>query len=162
MIIIEMILMGVFATYFMDVLASCLAERKIIYPFITPEALGRWFLYTLRGRFIHEDINKTPALNNEKIWCLISHYLIGIGLAGIYLFLDLIFPVIRNQPWMSLIFGIATVLLPWFMMLPGVGLGLMASKSSNKWLIIRTNLINHTNFGLGLLIWILSFHRFFL
>jgi hypothetical protein len=38
----------------------------------------------------------------------------------------------------------------------------MASKSSNKGLIIRTNFINHTNFGLGLLIWILSFHRFFI
>ena len=161
MIIIEMILMGVFATYFMDLLAPFLAKRKIIYLFITPEAVGRWFLYILRGRFIHKDINITPALKNEKMWSLISHYLIGIGLAGIYLLLDLIFPAIRNQPWMSLVFGIVTVFLPWFWLLPGIGIGVMASKSSNKLLIIRTNLINHTNFGLGLLIWIISFHRFF-
>ena len=88
--------------------------------------------------------------------------MIGIVLAGIYLFLNLIFPVIRNQPWVSLIFGIATVLLPWFLMLPGIGLGVMASKSSNRSLIIRTNLVNHTVFGLGLFIWIITVHYFFL
>ena len=161
MIIAEMILMGAFATYFMDLLAGFLAKRKIIFPFISPEATGRWILYILRGCFIHKDINKTPALKNEKIWCLISHYLIGIALAGIYLFLELKIPAIRNQLWMPLLFGVLTVVLPWFLMLPGIGIGVMASKSSNKLLIIRTNLINHTNFGLGLFIWIIFFHRFF-
>jgi hypothetical protein len=162
MIIIEMIMMGVFATYFMDLPAGFLAERKVIYPFISPEAIGRWFLYIFRGKFIHKDINQAPVLKNEKMWCLISHYLIGIGLAGIYLFLDLIFPVIRNQPWISLIFGIATIIITEMIMMPGIATDFMASKSSNKGLIIRTNFINHTNFGLGLLIWILSFHRFFI
>ena len=162
MIIIEMILMGVFATIIMDFIAGLLAKRKLIYPFISPEAIGRWFLYMFRGKFIHKDINKTPALKNEKLWCLISHYLIGIVLAGIYLFLELKEPIIRDQMWMPLIFGIAKVFLPWFWLLPSTGLGFMASKSSNRSLIIRTNLINHTNFGLGLFIWVASFHRFFM
>ena len=83
-------LMGVFATYFMDLPSGFLAKRKVIYPFISPEAIGRWFLYIFRGRFIHKNTNKTPALKNEKMWCLISHYLIGIALAGIYLYLELI------------------------------------------------------------------------
>ena len=157
-----MVLMGIFATFIMDFLAGLLAKRKLIYPFISPEAIGRWFLYMFRGKFIHKDINKTPALNNEKLWCLISHYLIGIVLAGIYLFLELKEPIIRDQMWMPLIFGIATVFLPWFWLLPSTGLGFMASKSSNRSLIIRTNLINHTNFGLGLFIWVASFHRFFM
>ena len=157
-----MILMGVFATIIMDFLAGLLAKRKLIYPFISPEAIGRWFLYMFRGKFIHKDINKTPALNNEKLWCLISHYLIGIVLAGIYLFLELKEPIIRDQMWLPLIFGIATFFLPWFWLLPSTGLGFMASKSSNRSLIIRTNLINHTNFGLGLFIWVASFHRFFM
>ncbi|MFC1781145.1 DUF2938 family protein [Planctomycetota bacterium] len=161
-IIIEMILMGTFATFFMDFLAGFLVKRKFIHSFIPPEALGRWFLYMFRGKFIHKDIHKTPALKNEKLWCFISHYLIGIVLAGIYLYLELKVPIIRDQLWMTIIFGIATVFLPWFWLLPSTGLGFMASKSSNRYLIIRTNLINHTNFGLGLFIWILSFHRFFI
>jgi len=154
--------MGIFATCFMDISAGFLAERRIIYPFITTEAMGRWFLYMFKGKFLHEDINKTPALKNEKMWCLISHYMIGVVLAGIYLFLEFKDPVIRNQPWTALIFGTATVFLPWFWLLPSIGYGFMASKSVNQYLIIRTNLINHTNFGLGLFIWIITIHNLFL
>ena len=154
--------MGIFATYFMDFLAGYLVKRNLIHSFVTPEAIGRWFLYIFRGKFIHKDINKTPALNNEKLWYFISHYLIGIVLAGIYLFLELKAPIIRDLMWVPLIFGIATVFLPWFWLLPSIGLGFMASKSSNRSLVIRTNLVNHTNFGLGLFIWIFYFHHFFI
>jgi hypothetical protein len=143
-------------------LASILAKRKIIHPFITPDAIGRWFLHIFRGKFIHEDINKTPSLKNEKLWCLISHYMIGIVLAGLYLFLELNAPIIRNNTWISLVYGIVTVFLPWFWLLPSTGHGFIASKSPNRLLVIRTNLINHTNFGLGPLIWIVYFHRFFM
>ena len=162
MIVLESILMGIFGTYFMDFLAGYLVKRNLIHSFVTPEAIGRWFLYIFRGKFIHKDIHKTPGFNNEKLWYFISHYLIGVVLAGIYLFLEIKVPIIRNQMWMTLIFGIATVFLPWFLLLPSIGLGFMASKSSNRSLIIRTNLANHTNFGLGLFIWVVSFHRFFL
>ena len=162
MIIIEMILMGVFATIFMDLLAGLLTKRKLIYSFIAPEAVGRWFLYMFRGKFIHKDIHKTPSLKNEKLWCFISHYLIGIVLAGIYLLLELKVPTIRDRGWPPLIFGIATVFFPWFWLLPSIGLGFMASKSSNRLLIIKTNLVNHTNFGLGLFLWIIFLHRFFI
>lgn len=162
MIIIEMTLMGIFATFIMDFLAGFLVKRKLIHPFIAPEAVGRWFLYMFRGKFRHEDINETQALHNEKFWCFISHYSIGIVLAGIYLFLELKVPIIGDQIWMPLIFGIATVFLPWFWLLPSIGLGFMASKSSIRSLVIRTNLVNHTNFGVGLFIWVVSFHRFFL
>jgi len=157
-----MILMGIFATFFMDFLAVFLVKRKLIHSFIEPEAVGRWFLYTLRGKFIHEDISKTPALKNEKIWCFISHYLIGIVLAGVYLFLEIREPILRDHTWMTLVFGIATVFFPWFWLLPSIGLGIMASKSSDRSLVIRTNLVNHTNFGLGLFIWIVSVHHFFI
>ena len=162
MIIIEMILMGIFATFFMDFLAGFLVKRKLIHSFIEPEAIGRWFLSMFRGKFIHKDIHKTPALNNEKLWCFISHYLIGIVLAGIYLFLEIKEPTIRDHKWMPLLFGITTVILPWFWMLPSMGLGFLASKSPNKSRIIRTNLVNHTNFGLGLFIWVVTVHRFFM
>ena len=162
MIVIEMILMGTFATFFMDFLAGFLVKRKLIQSFIEPEAVGRWFLYMFRGKFIHKDIHKTPALKNEKLWCFISHYLIGIVLAGIYLFLELKEPTVREQMWMPLAFGITTVFLPWFWLLPSIGLGFMASKAPNRSLVIRTNLANHTNFGLGLFLWIVSFHRFFM
>ena len=154
--------MGVFATCFMDLLSGFLAKRKLIYHFISPDAIGRWFLYIFRGKLIHKDINKSPKLKNEKLWSVISHYLIGVALAGVYLLLDSNLPIIREHIWMSLLFGIATVFFPWFWLLPSIGIGFMASKSSNRLQILRTNLINHTNFGLGLLIWIVLLHRYFI
>ena len=162
MFVLEMILMGVFATYLMDLASGFLIKRNVIKSFIKPEIIGRCFLYLFRGIFIHKDINKTPALINEKFWAVASHYLIGIALSGIYLFMELKIPIIRNQIWMPLIFGIATVILPWFWLFPSIGIGFLASKSPDRLSIIKTSLVNHTNFGLGFFIWITSFHRFFI
>jgi len=155
----EMILMGIWATLFMDIMAKIFGKLKIIHPTIRPEIVGRWALYMIRGKFVHEDINKTPVLGNEKPAALIAHYLIGIILAGIYLFIELNIPVIRNQLWMALIFGVATTLLPWFWLYPSIGLGIMASKTSKRSPYIITSLVNHTDFGLGFLIWVVFFRR---
>ena len=162
MIIIEAVLMGIFATYFMDFLAGILAKRNFIYPFISPEAIGRWFLYIFKGKLIHKDINKTPVLKNEKLWYLISHYLIGVVLSGVYLVIGSNLAIVRDHLWMPLLFGIATIFFPWFWLLPSIGVGIIASKSPKQSQIIRTNLINHTNFGFGLLLWIVLLHRFFI
>ena len=161
MILLEMILMGIGATYFMDILAGLLAKRKVIHSLIGPEVIGRWVLSMFRGKFIHHDIYSTRKLNNEKLWAFLSHYLIGIALAGIYLLLDLKVPIIRDQIWAPLVYGIATVLLPWLWLFPSIGIGFFASKSPNKSRFLRASLVNHTNFGLGLLIWMLLLHRFF-
>ena len=152
--------MGVLATLFMDLLSILLGKSKIIHQLIEPQVVGRWTLYMFRGKFIHKDINKTPALNNEKSVTLLSHYLIGIVLAGIYLLLELKEPTIRHQLWMPLILGLTTVLLPWLWLYPSIGLGFLASKAPRKSPYIVTSLVNHTNFGLGLVLWIALFRRF--
>jgi len=159
-ILIEMILMGILATFFMDLMAVRLAKMKIIHPPVGPESVGRWILYMFKGKFIHRDIHKSPALNNEKSAALLSHYLIGIALAGIYLFFEMKVPAIRHQLWMPLLFGFATVLLPWLWLYPSMGLGFLASKTPRKSPYIVTSLVNHTNFGLGLTIWVGLFRRF--
>jgi hypothetical protein len=159
---VEMILMGVVATLFMDMLSILFGKLKIIHPLIGPEVVGRWTLYLFRGKFIHKDIHKTPALNNEKSAALLSHYLIGIALAGVYLLLEWIEPQLRDQLWMPLIFGIATVLLPWLWLYPSIGLGFLASKAPRRSPYFVTSLVSHTNFGLGLVIWIAVFRRFVL
>jgi len=162
MILVEMILMGVFATYFMDLFAGFLLKRKCIHSFITPVSIGRWFIYMFKGKFIHKDIRKTSPVKNEKTGYFVSHYLIGIALAGFYLFLELNSQTIQEHVWIALIYGIITVIFPWFWLLPSVGLGVMAAKSPERTLILRTNLINHTNFGIGLFLWIILFHRLFI
>ena len=162
MIFLETILMGIFATYFMDVSTGFLVKRRVIHSHIGPEVIGRWFLSMFRGKFIHRDIYKTPELNNEKLWCFLSHYLIGIFLAGIYLLLDLQVPAIRENTWAPLAFGIATILFPWLWLLPSIGMGFFASRSPHRSDILKANIVNHTNFGIGLLIWISFFHGLFI
>ena len=156
----EMIFMGVVATLLMDFLAILLVELKVIRQHIRPESVGRWILYMFRGKFIHEDINKTQALKIEKSMTFLSHYVIGVALAGIYLLLELKVSAIRHQLWIPILFGIATVILPWLWMYPSFGLGFLASKTSSKSDYIITSLVNHTNFGLGLAVWIIVFRPF--
>lgn len=161
MLLIEAILAGIWATFFMDSMAKILSRRCIIFPFIIPEAMGRWFLYMLKGKFAHGDINRSPALRNEYAWYYPSHYLIGIILAGAYLVLASNFQSIRENVWMTLLYGLFTVTFSWFWLLPSIGLGFMAKRSARRSQILRTNLINHLDFGIGLCIWIIFFHRLF-
>lgn len=154
---IEAILMGIVATLVMDLLAVLFARIKVIHPLVGPKEIGRWALYMLRVKFVHEDIRKTKALSNEKPAALLSHYLIGIALAGLYLLIELQVPVIRDQSWAPLLFGLATVVLPWFWLYPSMGLGVLASKAPKRSPYIVTSLVNHTDFGLGFLLWIVLF-----
>jgi len=156
----EMILMGLFATYFMDFCAKFLIKLKVVRPTVESNIPGRWILYMLRGKFSHDDIHLTPPLNYEKHAAQISHYLIGITLIGAYLFLELQLPAIRDVLWTPLVFGFATVILPWFWLYPSIGIGFLASKSPNQLNFIILSCINHTNFGVGMLIWILALRQF--
>ena len=62
--LMEMILMGVFATFIMDFFAKFLVRSKIVRAPIEPHIPGRWALYMLKGEFMHEDIRQIPALKN--------------------------------------------------------------------------------------------------
>lgn len=159
--LLEMILMGIFATLIMDLFAKFLVKSKVVRATIEPNIPGRWVLYMLRGKFIHEDIRQTPALKNERPATLISHYLIGIALVGIFLFLELKVPAIRDQLWMPLVFGATTVLLPWSWLYPSIGIGFFASKSKKQSNYIIFSSINHVNFGIGMTLWMVIFRRFF-
>ena len=158
---LELVLMGSLATFIMDLFAKFLVKSKIVRAPIEPHIPGRWVLYLLKGKFMHEDIRQTPAVKNEKPAALISHYLIGIVLVGIYLFLELKVPVIRNQLWAPLGFGVTTVFLPWLWLYPSIGIGFLASKAKKQSEYIIFSSINHLNFGIGMTLWIVVFRRFF-
>ncbi|XOF35188.1 MAG: DUF2938 family protein [Candidatus Electrothrix sp. YB6] len=161
MIYIEAIFMGSFATVFMDIFAGILATKKVIHPFVSSGSMGRWFLYIFKGKLFHKDIDHSPKLKNEKMWCMISHYLIGMMLAGVFLILEQHVQFVNDNVWTSLVFGIGTVCFPWFWLLPSIGKGVMASRCDNRIQIIKTNLINHTNYGIGLFLWSAFIHQFF-
>jgi hypothetical protein len=159
--LLEMFLLGIFATVFMDILAKVVVKKGFVSAVVESKYIGRWVLHMLKGKFTHGDISLAPAWKNEERVSLITHFLIGIGLAGVYLLLEMNFPVMREQFWMPFAFGVATILLPWFWLFPSIGIGYVASKSPRRKDCIILSIINHANFGIGMTIWVVVFRPFF-
>ncbi|HEV2510646.1 MAG TPA: DUF2938 domain-containing protein [Bosea sp. (in: a-proteobacteria)] len=140
---------GIGATALLDIWALFL-NRAFGLPLANWAMVGRWFAYLPRGRFMHDTIADTPPVSNELAIGWIMHYLVGALFAGIVLlFWGLDWA--RNPTLLpALIVGVVTVGCGWFILQPGMGFGLAASKRPNANQVRLIGLINHVVFGLGL------------
>jgi hypothetical protein len=111
--------------------------------------LGRWVAYLFRGRVFHKPIAKSPGVNGELVVGWVSHYAIGVGFAGL---MPLVSTGWLDSPALlpALAVGVATVLAPWFIMQPAMGLGIAASNLPTPNSVRVRNLAIHTVYGLGL------------
>lgn len=140
---------GIGATALLDIWALFL-NRFFGIPLANWAMVGRWFADLPRGRFMHDTIADTPPVANELAIGWIMHYLIGALFAAIVL---LIWGLdwARNPTLLpALIVGVVTVGCGWFILQPGMGFGLAASRRPNANQIRLIGLINHIVFGLGL------------
>lgn len=122
---------GVGATALLDLWALFL-NRAFGIPLANWAVIGRWFAYLPRGRFMHDTIADTPPVANELAIGWIMHYLVGALFAGIVLlFWGLDWA--RNPTLLpALIVGVVTVGCGWFILQPGMGMGIAASKKPNE------------------------------
>lgn len=143
------ILIGLGATLTTDLWAQFL---KRFFRITSPNycLVGRWFRYMPEGTFKHSNIASTPPKSAECAVGWIAHYIIGITFA-------ITFVGLAGDNWLqhpklipAILFGIVTVLAPFFIMQPAFGLGLAASKTSNPTQARLRSLMNHTSFGVGL------------
>jgi len=140
---------GIGATALLDLWALFL-NRVFGIPLANWAMVGRWFAYLPRGRFMHDTIADTPPVSNELAIGWIMHYLIGALFAAIVLLLWGL-DWARNPTLLpALIVGIVTVGCGWFILQPGMGFGLAASKRPNANQVRLIGLINHVVFGLSL------------
>ncbi|PZR95761.1 MAG: DUF2938 domain-containing protein [Stutzerimonas stutzeri] len=140
---------GIGATALLDLWALVL-NRAFGIPLANWAMVGRWFAYLPRGRFMHDTIADTPPVANELAIGWIMHYLIGALFAAIVI---LIWGLdwARNPTLLpALIVGVVTVGCGWFILQPGMGFGLAASKRPNANQVRLIGLINHVVFGFGL------------
>jgi hypothetical protein len=143
------VFMGIFATATLDLWALLLNR---LFGFGMPNwALGgRWFTHALRGHVWHENIANTPAIRNELAIGWMGHYLTGIIFAAATLLIGGAV-WITNPTWPIPIFvGLITVGCGWFLMQPGMGSGIAASKKPDAVRIRILNILGHIVFGLGL------------
>lgn len=120
--------------------------------------LGRWLRYMPEGTFRHANIALTPRRSAECALGWIAHYLIGMAFAGTFV-------ALAGAGWLqhptmapALAFGLVTVVAPFFVMQPLMGLGLASSKAPNPTVARVRTLLNHLAFGAGLywVAWLMS------
>jgi Protein of unknown function (DUF2938) len=103
-----------------------------------------------RGTFAHSSIAAAEPRRHECLAGWMAHYGIGTAFALLFVFLVSARWLERPTPVPALLFGVVTVLVPWLVMQPALGLGLASSKTPNPRAARLKSLMTHTVFGLGL------------
>ena len=147
--LISAILIGLGATLTTDLWALFL-NRAFKIPAPNYCLVGRWLRTMPEGIFRHSNIAFAPQKSAECTVGWIAHYMIGITFA-------IVFVALAGNTWLqhptlipAIIFGVVTVLMPFFIMQPSFGLGFAASKTSNPAQARLRSLMNHIAFGVGL------------
>ncbi|KFC63574.1 Cold shock protein (Beta-ribbon, CspA family) [Bosea sp. LC85] len=147
--LVRSVLIGVGATLLFDLWSQFL---KRAFGLSTPNwaMTGRWFGHLAQGRLAHEDIARSEPVANELALGWVAHYLIGILFAAILL-------AIWGLDWArnpsfapALIVGLVTIGCGWFILQPGTGAGIAASRKPNAGQIRAMNIAGHVVFGVGL------------
>jgi hypothetical protein len=140
--------MGLVATAILDLWVQLLKYAAGVTP-INWAMVGRWFAHLLRGQFQHAAISRSPAVGNERLLGWVVHYLVGTSYALMLLMIcnALSMPVTLLA---AIGFGLVTVLAPWLILQPGMGLGRFARNAPNPGTTRLLNVVAHMIFGLGL------------
>ncbi|WP_062063376.1 DUF2938 domain-containing protein [Cellvibrio sp. OA-2007] len=146
---IAVVAIGMGATVVMDLWAIVLRYGFNI-PSLSYCLVGRWFCHMKDGIFYH---SKIAAASSKSAECLVgwsAHYVIGIVYAAI-----LVLPA--HAKWLqspsvipAVVVGLATVVFPFFIMQPALGLGVAAGKAPKPGSARVKTLLTHTVFGIGL------------
>jgi hypothetical protein len=140
---------GIGATLIMD-LWNLFLQRTFSIPSLNYCLLGRWLLHMPGGTLRHASIAAAPQKPFECTVGRIAHYTIGVVFA-------LVLVVLTSGDWLArptllpaLLYGIGTVVFPFFIMQPSLGFGIAASRTPNPTQARLKSLLSHTVFGVGL------------
>ncbi len=142
---------GVISTLIMD-LAGGAFRASGLTAGVPPDLTGKWIESSMKGIVFVEDIRTSPGEPIAIGRFLVYHYLIGIMLAILFYFIISMFRIKPVAWWVPVIYGLATTLIPGLIMFPGMGFGIMGQNGPEEYLLMRTALINHLFYGIGLMI----------
>jgi len=156
-IVVKVLVLGFFATIIMDIWAT-FSNRVLDFPRTNWAMVGRWVGHIPAGKFIHNPVSTSTPIRHEKALGWAFHYMIGTVYAAFYV-VFLMFNGEHNaslaQAWY---FGLVTMLSPWFILQPALGLGIFAVKAPKpNWVRIQ-NLATHSVFGVALYCGWLALH----
>jgi hypothetical protein len=140
---------GMGATLTMD-LWNLFLKRAFGIPSLDYCLLGRWLRHMPAGTLRHPSINAASAKSFECTVGWIAHYTIGIVFAVLFVVLVSTNWLGRPTPLPALLYGIGTVVFPFFILQPSLGLGIAASKTPRPAQARLKSVATHTVFGIGL------------
>src|SRR5262249_48339262 len=144
---ILVVLIGVGATVVMDIWLLLLRQLKMPTP--SWALVGRWIGNLVRGQFAHASIAEAPPVAGELGLGWLTHYAVGIAYACVLAF-------VQGAAWLrqpallpALAVGVATVLVPLFVMQPAMGAGFASSKTPAPLKNSLRSVAHHAVFGTG-------------
>lgn len=148
-LIIRTLILGTFATAAIDIWAT-FANKVLRLPRTNWAMVGRWIGHIPSGKIIHHPIGSSAPINHELSLGWAFHYLIGITYAALYV--AYVTNALNEIPTLAsaFIFGLITILSPWLVMQPCLGLGICAAKAPRSNLVRLQNFIIHSIFGIAL------------
>jgi len=111
---------------------------------------GKWIESSAKGTIFLADIRSSPGKSVPLRRFLLYHYIIGMLLTCALYVLILLLQLSPLPWWVPLLYGIATTALPLFLMFPAMGFGVLGLKGPPEYLLLRTAILNHLAFGVGL------------
>ena len=147
--ILPAIVIGIGATLVMD-LWNLFLKRTFNIPSLNYCLLGRWLHHMPGGTFRHASITAAPRKSLECTVGWIAHYTIGVVFALGFVGLTSGAWLARPTVLPALLYGIGTVVFPFFIMQPSFGLGIAASRTPKPTQARLKSLVTHSVFGVGL------------
>lgn len=132
-------------------------KRAFGIPSLDYGLVGRWIGHLPQGRVIHSPIGASPAIGGEKALGWIAHYAIGVGFAWVLLLIVGLDWVQAPTVLPALVTGLVTLAAPFFILQPGMGAGVAASKTPAPTTARLRSLMAHLSFGVGLYLAALAF-----
>jgi hypothetical protein len=143
------IALGVGATLVMD-LWNLFLKRAFGIPSLNYCMLGRWISHMPAGTLRHASIAAAPRKPLECSVGWIAHYTIGVVFGLVFVGLTSDDWLVRPTVLPALLFGIATIVFPLFILQPSLGLGVAASRAPRPAQARLKSLATHVAFGVGL------------
>ncbi|WDD94291.1 DUF2938 domain-containing protein [Burkholderia sp. FERM BP-3421] len=148
-ILLHATLIGIGATAVLDLWGALLKRALGIAP-LNLRMVGRWIGHVAQGRFFLGNVAAAASIRGEALIGWAIHYLSGIVFA-------LALVAVSGMDWLraptlvpALSVGIGTIVLPFFVMQPGMGAGIAASNTPKPNQARLRSLLSHTVFGVGL------------
>jgi hypothetical protein len=148
-IAIRAVLIGVGGTVVLD-LYAWLLHRIFGMPATNWGLVGRWIGLMPRGHFVQPQLGKADRVPGELAIGWVFHYLIGAGYG-------LLLVAIWGADWLQrptvaapMTLALALLVLPYFAMMPGMGMGMAASRAPKPNVARLKSVAGHSVFGIGM------------